>query len=123
MDWFSRTEPPVTSHFYNILTGKSGKSSEFRSVLGALPFPPRLDVGIDPDIFFDDDGRVWYVGTAAPEKPNFPGEGWAPGWKWLVYHGDDLICLSLSLSTYICIYMYISHMHIYIYIYISHTHQ
>ena len=42
-------------------------------VLGALP------VGIDPDIFFDDDGRVWYVGTAAPEKPNFPGEGPAPG--------------------------------------------
>lgn len=31
--------------------------------------------GIDPDIFFDDDGRVWYVGTHAPEKPNFPGEG------------------------------------------------
>lgn len=31
--------------------------------------------GIDPDIFFDDDGKVWYVGTAAPGKPNFPGEG------------------------------------------------
>ena len=31
--------------------------------------------GIDPDIFFDDDGRVWYVGTHSPEKPNFPGEG------------------------------------------------
>ena len=31
--------------------------------------------GIDPDIFFDDDGRVWYLGTHAPEKPNFPGEG------------------------------------------------
>ncbi|CAJ1386285.1 unnamed protein product [Effrenium voratum] len=31
--------------------------------------------GIDPDIFFDDDGKVWYVGTAAPDKPNFPGEG------------------------------------------------
>ena len=30
----------TTSHFYHILTGKSGKSSEFRSVLGALPFPP-----------------------------------------------------------------------------------
>jgi hypothetical protein len=86
--------------------------------LGPCPFPPRLDVGIDPDIFFDDDGRVWYVGTAAPEKPNFPGEGWAPGWKWLVYHGDDLICLSLFLYIYMYIYMYISHMHIYIY----HTH-
>lgn len=31
--------------------------------------------GIDPDIFFDDDGRVWYLGTHVPEKPNFPGEG------------------------------------------------
>ena len=31
--------------------------------------------GIDPDIFFDDDGRVWYVGTQAPENPNFDGEG------------------------------------------------
>ncbi len=31
--------------------------------------------GIDPDIFFDDDGRAWYVGTHSPEKPNFPGEG------------------------------------------------
>jgi len=31
--------------------------------------------GIDPDIFFDDDGRVWYVGTHSPDKPNFPGEG------------------------------------------------
>ena len=31
--------------------------------------------GIDPDLFFDEDGRVWYVGTHAPEKPNFPGEG------------------------------------------------
>lgn len=31
--------------------------------------------GIDPDIFFDDDGKVWYVGTAAPDKPTFGGEG------------------------------------------------
>ena len=31
--------------------------------------------GIDPDLFFDDDGRVWYVGTHSPEEPNFPGEG------------------------------------------------
>ena len=31
--------------------------------------------GIDPDIFFDDDGRVWYVGTRSPENPNFAGEG------------------------------------------------
>lgn len=31
--------------------------------------------GIDPDIFFDEDGRVWYAGTHSPEKPNFEGEG------------------------------------------------
>lgn len=31
--------------------------------------------GIDPDIFFDDDGKVWYLGTHAPDKPNFNGEG------------------------------------------------
>lgn len=31
--------------------------------------------GIDPDLFFDDDGRVWYVGNHVPDSPNFPGEG------------------------------------------------
>jgi xylan 1,4-beta-xylosidase len=31
--------------------------------------------GIDPDIFFDDNGKVWYVGTNTPDKPNFEGEG------------------------------------------------
>ncbi len=31
--------------------------------------------GIDPDIFFDDDGRVWYVGNHAPADPEFPGQG------------------------------------------------
>ena len=31
--------------------------------------------GIDPDIFFDNDGKIWYTGTHAPDKPNFQGEG------------------------------------------------
>jgi alpha-N-arabinofuranosidase len=31
--------------------------------------------GIDPDIFFDDDGKVWYVGTHSPDEPDFPGQG------------------------------------------------
>ncbi len=31
--------------------------------------------GIDPDIFFDDDGKVWYTGTHVPDNPNFSGEG------------------------------------------------
>ena len=43
-------------------------------MVGFLNFTPD-GRGIDPDIFFDDDGKVWYVGTAAPAKPNFPGEG------------------------------------------------
>ena len=31
--------------------------------------------GIDPDIFFDDDGKVWYTGTRMPDDPSFNGEG------------------------------------------------
>ena len=31
--------------------------------------------GIDPDLFFDDNGKVWYVGNQMPENPNFNGEG------------------------------------------------
>ena len=31
--------------------------------------------GIDPDIFFDDDGKIYYTGTHTPENPNFQGEG------------------------------------------------
>lgn len=31
--------------------------------------------GIDPDLFFDTDGRVWYLGNQMPENPSFEGEG------------------------------------------------
>ena len=31
--------------------------------------------GIDPDIFFDDDGTAWYVGNQAPADPEFNGQG------------------------------------------------
>ena len=31
--------------------------------------------GIDPDLFFDDDGSVWYVGNHGPADPSYPGEG------------------------------------------------
>ena len=31
--------------------------------------------GIDPDIFFDDDGKIYFTGTHSPENPNFSGEG------------------------------------------------
>jgi len=30
--------------------------------------------GIDPDIFFDDDGTVWYAGNHQPSDPSFSGE-------------------------------------------------
>lgn len=44
---------------------------------GPWSMPRVLDgaPGIDPDLFFDDDGKVWYAGTHSPENPNFPGEG------------------------------------------------
>lgn len=31
--------------------------------------------GIDPDLFFDDDGSVWYLGNHAPADATYPGEG------------------------------------------------
>ena len=30
--------------------------------------------GIDPSLFFDDDGRSWYVGNHVPPDPEFPGQ-------------------------------------------------
>ncbi len=30
--------------------------------------------GIDPSLFFDDDGRTWYVGNHIPPDPEFPGQ-------------------------------------------------
>lgn len=30
--------------------------------------------GIDPSLFFDEDGRVWYVGNHTPPDPAFPGQ-------------------------------------------------
>ena len=39
------------------------------------PFHIQGAPGIDPDLFFDDNGRVWYVGNQMPENPNFDGEG------------------------------------------------
>jgi alpha-N-arabinofuranosidase len=30
--------------------------------------------GIDPSLFFDDDGRAWYVGNHMPPDPEFPGQ-------------------------------------------------
>ena len=63
-------EKEKTTDFINfIITAKNpeGPWSE-PHVLDGAP-------GIDPDIFFDEDGKVWYVGTHSPENPNFDGEG------------------------------------------------
>lgn len=30
--------------------------------------------GIDPSLFFDDDGRAWYTGNHQPPDPDFPGQ-------------------------------------------------
>lgn len=48
-----------------------------RNIAGPWSEPHVLEgaPGIDPDIFFDDDGKVWYAGTHSPENPNFEGEG------------------------------------------------
>lgn len=71
----------ITTCVYRPVGSDEGKCTNFiitaTDVAGPWSDPHVIEgaPGIDPDIFFDDDGRVWYVGTAAPEKPNFPGEG------------------------------------------------
>lgn len=67
---YSPRDEPAQTQFVNfIITADSidGPWSEPRVLEGAP--------GIDPDIFFDSDGKVWYVGTHSPDNPNFPGEG------------------------------------------------
>ena len=72
----------ITTNVY--LSPEEGAETEFVNFVltaddpaGPWSQPRVLDgaPGIDPDIFFDDDGKVWYVGTHSPENPNFPGEG------------------------------------------------
>lgn len=40
----------------------------------SAPFILEGAPGIDPSLFFDDDGRVWYVGNRQPPDPEFPGQ-------------------------------------------------
>jgi len=72
----------ITTHVYT--SAAKGAKTEFVNFVLTADDPrgpwsePRVlegAPGIDPDLFFDDDGRVWYVGTHSPEAPNFPGEG------------------------------------------------
>mmetsp|Transcript_49381 Transcript_49381/g.105070 ORF Transcript_49381/g.105070 Transcript_49381/m.105070 type:complete len:644 (-) Transcript_49381:20-1951(-) len=72
----------ITTCVYRPPGTKEGKCTNFiitaNSVEGPWSNPHVIEdaPGIDPDIFFDDDGKVWYVGTHPPhENPNFVGEG------------------------------------------------
>lgn len=69
-----------TNVYYDI----KSKSTDFKNFIitaekpeGPWSQPHILEgaPGIDPDIFFDDDGKAWYAGTHSPENPSFPGEG------------------------------------------------
>ena len=67
---YTPPEPGHPTEFVNfVVTAEdpAGPWSDPRVIDGAP--------GIDPDLFFDDDGRVWYVGNRAPADPAFEGEG------------------------------------------------
>ncbi|MGA1582682.1 MAG: glycoside hydrolase family 43 protein [Saprospiraceae bacterium] len=66
---YHHPETGVTDFVNFVLTAAtpSGPWSEPHIIEGAP--------GIDPDLFFDEDGSVWYVGNQMPENPNFEGEG------------------------------------------------
>ena len=53
-------------NFFVTAEDPRGEWSEARVLEGAP--------GIDPSLFFDDGGRVWYVGNHIPPDPEFPGQ-------------------------------------------------
>ena len=53
-------------NFFVTADDPRGEWSEARVLEGAP--------GIDPSLFFDDDGRAWYVGNWIPPDPEFPGQ-------------------------------------------------
>ncbi len=71
----------ITTNVYSPADGSPTRMVNFvvtaKQVEGPWSKPVVIEnaPGIDPDLFFDDGGRVWYLGTHVPEKPNFPGEG------------------------------------------------
>ena len=67
---YSPSEPGLPTKMVNFVItadNPAGPWSEPHVIEGAP--------GIDPDLFFDDDGSVWYVGNHAPADPAFQGEG------------------------------------------------
>ena len=71
----------ITTNVYNSGPGLPTRMVNFiitaEDVAGPWSEPYVIDgaPGIDPDIFFDDDGRVWYVGNHGPPDPEFNGQG------------------------------------------------
>ena len=71
----------ITTNVYSDPTSKKSGVVNF-IITASNPAGPWSDPivvkgapGIDPDIFFDDDGKIWYVGNHGPENPRFNGEG------------------------------------------------
>ena len=62
-----RTKPGVNVNFIITASDPAGPWSDPHVIEGAP--------GIDPDIFFDDDGKVYFIGTHAPGDPNKNGIG------------------------------------------------
>ena len=71
----------ITTNVYNPGNGQPTRMVNFiitaEDVAGPWSEPHVIEgaPGIDPDIFFDDDGRVWYVGNHGPPDPEFVGQG------------------------------------------------
>ncbi|NRB63581.1 MAG: glycoside hydrolase family 43 protein [Saprospiraceae bacterium] len=62
-----KSKPAEMVNFIITAENPAGPWSEPHHIEGAP--------GIDPDIFFDDDGKVWFVGTHAPDQPYKNGIG------------------------------------------------
>ena len=67
---YSPTEPGKDTQMVNFVLTANDPA-------GPWSMPHVIDgaPGIDPDLFFDDDGSVWYVGNHAPQDASYSGEG------------------------------------------------
>ena len=67
---YSPTEPGKDTQMVNFVLTADDPTGPWSmpNVIDGAP-------GIDPDLFFDDDGSVWYVGNHAPANASYPGEG------------------------------------------------
>ena len=67
---YSPTEPGKDTQMVNFVLTADNPAGPWSmpNVIDGAP-------GIDPDLFFDDDGSVWYVGNHAPADARYPGGG------------------------------------------------